>query len=63
MLTKPEIEKLILEDLKKVLLNKTIYKYADFNTGIDKKLLQMVIDNEAFLLKGKIIDPAHNSEL
>lgn len=39
MLTKPEIERLILEDLKKALLNKTIYRYADFNTAIDKILL------------------------
>jgi|TARA_R110000823_G_scaffold206566_1_gene337244 hypothetical protein len=39
MLTKPEIENIISEDLKKILSNKTIYKYSDFNTGIDKILL------------------------
>jgi len=43
MLTKPEIEKFILEDLKKILLNKPIYKYADFDTGIDNILLEKTL--------------------
>lgn len=44
MLTKPEIEKIIREDLKKVLTNKTIYKYADFNTGINKILFGQTLN-------------------
>lgn len=44
MLTKPEIEKILREDLKKVLSNRTIYKYSDFSTGIEKILLERTLN-------------------
>jgi len=70
LITKYGLEKIIIEDLKRILLTDIVYKYSDFNTGLNKILLEQSLKfsnpseyNDPFDCHEGLIKIEHNKEL
>jgi hypothetical protein len=70
MINKPEIEKILRDDLKRVLSVDTVYKYTKFDDGMNKILLKQSLKfsdpttyNDPFDCNEKLLNIAYTDEL